>query len=383
MKILFIFHTPTFKGGASKSGMTLVKGLIARGHDVLAICPGEDSLARTLRESSVPVNVLLYNWTYPHFKNSFIEILKYVPKYIYWNLINAKAQKQLISIAKEFQPDIIHTNSGVADIGFKVASELGLPHVTHYREFGWQDCNAIMWHEKRMQRYPKQYGIAIGKEILAFHSKHTDSNTLIYNGIIHRNSQRFSEHKASWFLYVGGLFKEKGIEDLLYAYSALPEATRKSHHLKIAGSTDVPGYFEHLKKMSSTLGIKESVEWLGERHDVLDLMYEARALIIPSHHEAFGRIMVEAINNGCLVIGRNTDGIKEQFDNGVDLTGQEIGFRYNSVDQLTDLLKKVSDEDSMSYQTMIKNGQHVINALYDIEGYIAKTEELYREAIKK
>lgn len=40
------------------------------------------------------------------------------------------------------------------------------------------------------------------------------------------------------------------------------------------------------------------------------------ALIVPSPFEAFGLITAEAMFNKCLVIGRDTAGTKEQFDNG-------------------------------------------------------------------
>ena len=45
-------------------------------------------------------------------------------------------------------------------------------------------------------------------------------------------------------------------------------------------------------------------------------MSKALALFVPSSFEGFGFITVEAMFCGCLVIGRNTGGTKEQFDNG-------------------------------------------------------------------
>ena len=42
--------------------------------------------------------------------------------------------------------------------------------------------------------------------------------------------------------------------------------------------------------------------------------------------------------NHCLVIGRNTAGTKEQFDNGLDQTGEEIGLRFDSDLELKTLM---------------------------------------------
>lgn len=66
------------------------------------------------------------------------------------------------------------------------------------------------------------------------------------------------------------------------------------------------------------MNIASQVVFLGMRKDIYSLMKDAMALIVPSYWEGFGFITTEAMFNGCLVIGRNTSGTKEQFDNGLD-----------------------------------------------------------------
>ena len=66
-------------------------------------------------------------------------------------------------------------------------------------------------------------------------------------------------------------------------------------------------------------------------------MRQAKAIIIPSHNEGFGRCMPEAMFNGCLCIGHDTGGTKEQMDNGTEATGEDIALRYQTEDQLTDI----------------------------------------------
>jgi glycosyltransferase involved in cell wall biosynthesis len=45
-------------------------------------------------------------------------------------------------------------------------------------------------------------------------------------------------------------------------------------------------------------GIETNVQFLGFRNDCFDLMYNAKATIVPSRCEGFGFITVEAINAG-------------------------------------------------------------------------------------
>lgn len=383
MRIFFIFHTPWTQGGASKSGLTLVKGLKDRGHEVLAVCPEEGSLSEELRKEGIDVETFNYGWAYPYFDRSFKGILKFIPKIVFNSIKNRKALVKMITRVRSFRPDIIHTNSGVADIGLRLARRLELPHVSHFREFGWKDCNAVMLHEFSMRRYPRQHGIAIGKEIQKWHTKPGDDNTLIYNGLVANGTSMRSTDKESYFLFVGGLYKEKGIEDLLQAYSMMDEDIRLCHPIKIAGSAVDKKYMEYLRKLTDKLGITEYVEWLGERSDVNELMSKARALIVPSHQEAFGRIVVEAMTNGCIVIGRNTAGIKEQLDNGVYITGGEIGFRYDTVEQLATLMQQVAGQDPSTFEPIIKRSQQTIESLYTTEAYVNNVVDLYERIINK
>lgn len=383
MKVLFIFHTPWLKGGASKSGLTLVKGLKDRDVRIVAVCPDEGELTETLRKNDIETVTFGYGWAYPYFKKSAAGVLKFIPKIIIQKVRNRKALRHLVEFAREYDPDIIHTNSGVADIGVKVAAALGRPHVTHFREFGWKDCSAIMWHERAMSAYPRQHAIAIGKEILDFHSRGGNDIRLIYNGIVPSGTLRLSERKEPWILYVGGLYKEKGIEDLLKAYSMLPSDERESHRLKIAGSAMDKGFDGFLKSLADELDISDTIDWLGERDDVADLMGRAKVLVVPSHHEAFGRIVVEAMACGCPVIGRDSAGIKEQFDNGLSLTGAEIGMRFSTVYELHALLEEVVKTDGEKYLPMLQRAQSAVNSLYSEEGYIGQVMEYYEQIVKR
>jgi len=383
MRILYIFHTRWLKGGASKSGLMLLKGLKAQGHEIVALCPGMDSLSYALAKESIAVNVLDYRWTYPHFKRNFLGVIKFIPQLLLDMIVNRKAAYVLERYCKFFKPDIIHTNSSVTNLGEIVAKRLGIPHVTHFREFGWKDCSAVMWHERRMNKYEYQYGIAIGKRIMDFHSAKGARIRLIYNGIVKTGSSAIDNNKDDGFLYVGGLYKEKGVEDMLCAYAGLDKGLRSKNKLTIAGSAEILSYLEYLKRLAKDLDIGDDVVWLGERSDAAYLMSKAKAVIVPSYHEAFGRIVVEAMNNGCLVIGRDNDGIKEQFDNGLLLTSEEIGLRFNTVDELTELLIQVATNGIKKYLSMIKRSQTVVESLYTVDRYIENTELLYKEIINR
>ena len=93
-------------------------------------------------------------------------------------------------------------------------------------------------------------------------------------------------------------------------------------------------------------------------------MRGALALVVPSRFEGFGFITVEAMLNGCLVIGNNTAGTKEQFDIGKRQTGSEIGLRYDNAFELQVLMNRALEED---FREMKENARRVVLQNYTIE----------------
>lgn len=382
MRVLFIFHMASMKGGASKSGLSLVKGLKDSGHEIFAVTPAEGTLANELRNAGISVKLIRFDWVLPCFRKDAVGAVKFIPAAVRNFFFNKTAYSELLRYAQEISPDIIHSNSSVINVGYKVAKKLNIPHVTHFREIGFSDCGAFMPHKKEMLGYRYQYSIGIGKIVFESHSLGVShKNKVIYNGIVDAGQCRENNSAKQFLLFVGGLFKSKGIEDLLIAYSKLPMDIKRMYPLKIAGSTPIESYFSKLKSLAEKLGITEYVEWLGERNDIDDLMFGARALLVPSHNEGFGRIVIEALRNGTLVIGRNNAGIKEQFDNGVELTGGEIGLRYSAIDELTDRMLDVCRSNSQKYDAFIKRGQTTICNLYSVQQYIDNVDRFYKFAI--
>ena len=85
---------------------------------------------------------------------------------------------------------------------------------------------------------------------------------------------------------------------------------------------------------------------------------------------------------GCLAIGRNTDGTKEQFDNGLDMTGEEIGLRYDTNEELSRLLKEVTVNPISYYQPYKERAFRVVNQLYTEENNIQQIYSFYKEILK-
>lgn len=100
---------------------------------------------------------------------------------------------------------------------------------------------------------------------------------------------------------ISRLVEEKNIQLVMQAMTLLPENFR----LIIAG--DGP-YRKTLENLSQSLNIKNRVEFIGwiDKNRRTALYLESDVLAVPSSHDSFGIIFIEALSLGCpVVIGPN------------------------------------------------------------------------------
>ena len=70
---------------------------------------------------------------------------------------------------------------------------------------------------------------------------------------------------------------------------------------------------KRLERLATKLGISMQVRFLGmlSREKVRDFMWQASAFVLPSYHETFGIVFVEAASTGLPVIGTRCGGPEE------------------------------------------------------------------------
>ncbi|MBD5176333.1 MAG: glycosyltransferase family 4 protein [Bacteroidales bacterium] len=388
MKILLIFHSSSMQGGANVSGLNMLRGLRRLGHNVCVLLPTAGELSRRLEEEGFDYKIIYFRQAWPYTIGSPMSMLKFIPRKIKEMIANRRACREIGKwVANEVQPDLIHSNSSVTDVGFVVARRLGLPHISHFREYGYRDTGFPMWHVRRMIRYPRQNNIAVSEDISRFHSLPAERSEVIYNGIYSKEDYPEmpapAPEKDDYLLYVGGLYAAKGIDDILEAYAGLDPYIRSKHPLVLVGAANSPQYEKHLRNKADKLGISQCVKWLGSRNDVADLMQHARALVIASHSEAFGRIMAEAAFNRCPVIARDRKGLHEQFEQGRRISGMEIGLRFDDVDSLRNCMRHILTSDYDESAEMTDSAYLTARCLYTNEANAAHVSEFYKSLTKK
>ncbi len=120
-------------------------------------------------------------------------------------------------------------------------------------------------------------------------------------------AQVSSKEAAFTFLCVTHLEQLKGIDMLIHAFSILQGSTKQETRLIIAGGGPKKKQLHRLRKK---LNLENTVLFTGplQREAVLQHMQQADALILPSHHEAFGIVLIEAMACGLPLIATKSGG---------------------------------------------------------------------------
>ena len=386
MKILYISNNSSV-GGAPAALLNLVR-IMCRKHEVAVMMPDADGpLYKELEAMGVrcytSCKYCLSIW--PRVLNP----IKFLKRIADLRKNRSAVRAYVGKVLDDFCPDIVHTNVGPLDIAVYECQKRSIPHVWHLREY--QDLDFGMAYFpggarefKNLIRQEDNHCIAITSGVYSHWGLNSDAK-VIYDGVIDEDAivsqSKAYDDRQPYFIYAARIEKGKGLKELLKAFKSYRNGGGK-YSLKVAGRPC--GLYAFMCRMYVRLhGLSEQVSFLGNRSDVPELMAQAAAAVIPSRFEGFGFTTVEAMYNHCLVIGKDTAGTKEQFDNGKSLKNREIGFRYTDVRELASLLSKVENMDAEAAELMRRDAYETVTALYCIGRYAREVEEYYLSIRRK
>ena len=379
MKILYIIHS-TKRDGSTLSFLRMIEGQCAIGNRCIVAGPTcTPFLAIALLQLGVPfypVNVV--DSIYPEMIISFKGIILYFLKLL--NLFKRKRRfvKQLDKLITTERPDIIHTNVGVIHEGLKVANSFGKPHVWHIREYQDKDFNWKFFPSKKsfISQLHRSNVVTISRDLHKYFSLEDIGSKArtIYNGIFHEQQVTLQWPKEKYFLMSSRISPEKGHEDVIRAFAVVQQRINDIS-LVILGDGD-SSYVAKLKDLAVDFGCDSAIKWMGYQQDVMSYMSKARALIVGSFFEGFGRMTAEACFSGCLVIGRNTGGTAE-------ILGDTGGYLYEDHKGLVDSMIEVASLSQSDYMQLANKAQSVAKELYSIESNTRKINEFYLDILKQ
>lgn len=382
MTIAYILNATNPFGGATKSFLALLNSMEGKDFHPIIVVPDNEGISQQLMGLGMEVHVESFRPnTYP-WTGTPLDWLLFLPRLLARQWLNWRAARRLSHLFLNRHVSLVHTNVSVIDIGLRAARHIGVPHIYHFREYADLDFKMHYFPNKatmyRQLSHAGSYSICITQDIQRHHKLTGNPNSIvIYNGIRPQAVHKNYPPQRPYFLFVGRLEETKGLETLLEAYLT----AKPTLPLLVAGETMRKEYQEKLLEFVRKHHLTQQVVFLGKRTDTDELMRNARALIVPSKFEAFGRCTAEGMFNGCLVIGRNTGGTKEQFDNGLKLTGHEIGWRFDSKEQLANHLQNALTISESEYDAITSRAFETVNKFYTIESYTTQVLSFYQHIL--
>lgn len=374
MNVLFISHDAS-PYGAPKSMINIIDGLQDE-VNFIVLLPYSGGIDKELNNRRIKYFVSRYYWDVYNY--STVRNLLLLPIRLVRHYFTMYKTLQLVrGLHKVHKFDIVHTNSGVIRLGFYVAKFLNIPHVWHVREFQTKDYNLdILYGRKHFIKLLKKTTetISVSQSI----KKYFDLNNglVVYNGVIPEPISDIIAVKKDYFIFAASLIPKKGVYDVLSAFFTFATGN-DSTELWICGT----GTTENTKKIKILIenaGLQKRVKLLGYRSDVLELLKSAKACIVPSYHEAFGRITAEAMLMGCPVIGKASEGTLEIIKD------QSYGWLYIDENELVNAMTFITEPaNNEEVATKISKAKVRADALFTQVQLSKNIMNVYQNVLKK
>ena len=299
MKILIV--TPFLWSGAGKAIVRLAGAFRQLNHDVAVVSSGESkgycdwpSYVQDLHTNKIPCHRIDFFDRNPE---------------VFWHSV-----ERLKQVVAEFQPDIIHANSGMASFGSIASTTVPVVATLHSWNPGrpaWMNTMDV-WALNRCARVVclsfsyRDYLLDMGLR--------TDISEVIHLGIdceplreLAAGTVKSGLLEKKYFCFLGRLESRKRQMLLVETLGALPE----DWSLLLMGTEGEPGYAERVQSRAAELGVSKRLVWTGQLENPFPLLRQSRCFVSASSDEGLGLAALEAMAVGVPVIATPARGITD------------------------------------------------------------------------
>lgn len=355
MKLLFFIHA--ISGGGAERVLTLLcNELVERGYDVFL---ATNTYKPFVYHLSHKINVVQL-----HCSN-----YQKIPKFIRVPWMYYKIRK----ISKSISPDLIISFINIFNARV-ILSTLGLhipviasEHTSYQRKLSFLENIARFHIDKLASRVvilTQQDYVYLGKRMP--------------NKIVIPNPTTFlpfkSANKEDIILAIGRLdqWKIKGFDILLNSWSNI-HTSHPDWRLVIAG-TGRKENIDILNNMCHTLGVIDSVDFVGFINDIEQLMRRSAIFVLSSRNEGFPMVLIEAMSQKCACISTDClTGPREIIENNRN----GILIKVEDVQELSFALEKLITDSTL--RNVLSNNALNVADKFSLSTIVDKWESLFYE----
>ncbi len=295
-----------------------------------------------------------------------------------------EAALQLLPIIKCENIHLIHINSSTSYFAALAALMMNIPYIWHIREFmeGHYKCEPLNIELKKILYKKSDQLIAISDYVQQEYLKRYNIDSRrIYNGLtIARFKKQIKNDREfkSVFLVAGMITPEKGQWDVIRATECLVRKGYSDIKVMVVGNGAGDGYVFALKRYIRERHLQKNIFILPFQNDLSELREKASYAITCSQNEALGRVTIEALLAGHVVIGARSGGTTEIIGKE-----EERGFLYELHDSsaLADAMERAIQCPDDKKSALIKAAQQYAENTFNTMLYCKTLLDLYEEVI--
>lgn len=349
MKILAVTLYGSLKGGANRSFFMVVNELKNKyGHDVV-VAAGDG----VLREKCAEKNIRFQAVKFPKIITVFTGGIKDVAKKAIVALKSLQVYlKVLFSINKYRKEkfDLVYINGTEAVFGWYIAKLLKIPFVWHIRGLLRKgDCFVSGQTKKLNDKNGKLIVIsnAMLKSIPELFAVDKSQVVLVHNGIDWEDNNFISSQKRENGIHCvicGRIIRAKGHMEAVEALNILKNNGINNVYIHVAGDI-CDGNSEYLELVKSKIDeyqLNDRVIFEGQVEDMFSFRQNMNIELMCSECEPFGRVTLEGMHCGLVVIGANTGGTIDIIQDGINGLLYQQG---NAHDLAQKIMTVIENED--------------------------------------
>jgi glycosyltransferase involved in cell wall biosynthesis len=392
IKVLYI-ESGTSGGGSSQSLYQYLRAIDRRCFHPVVVYLNNTHYIELIKSLGITV-YLLTDWLYSKKSPSYMFrvlhkmtaiIEKYLPRFYlsFFRITHKTLFASLEKIVCKEKIDIIHLNVQInRDLfGLFVAERTNSPCISHLRSmrsdgfdiFRANYANRIVSMFIANSNNTKQHWRERGID--------GDKIRVVYNAIKKeqikpiniRRTWKIDKRVRCIIGCVGSLASGKGQGFLLQTFARFVEL-RSDVILLLVGDGE---YREELVQQTMRLGIRNSVIFTGCLTNAQDIIANLDLLVLPSLSEAFGRVLLEAMQAETAIVATNVGGIPEVVEH--EYNGLLV--RYGDEEGLQKAMERILTDEDLRFR-LIKNGRQTVDR-FSMGNYTADLESIYRTVIKK
>jgi len=316
MRILFLAHSSQ-RGGAEFCLETTLKCLNRAKIEPFVIFPSDGPMAESARALGIPVEILPWSWW-----------MLYEPSLWEWKnrLRIPERQISLHRFIRKYRIEAVYTNTVCLFEGALAARWAGIPHVTHIHEvlqdefmrprwFSLPKIVRFFYRNSQSVIFESAPARKIAEELLVSSVREAEAEKLLRKSAVVSNSSRLTLEEVQSFgptqaepawrelakygvdparwtvLWLGRFSERKNPHLLLRAVERLPEPVREAIQVLFVGAGPLE---ESLREKIQAKNLEKACKIVPFQTDVRPLLRLARTLVLTSHEESFGLVLIEA-----------------------------------------------------------------------------------------